>query len=351
MPEPAHQPTVPVVSPPAEAHYREVLEESDHLILFLGASANADDHEGPWREESEPRYPPDDRELAGLLAEQVNWDHGSVDLAEVAQRVRTLKGDRDVFTPIRPMLAVDSEPGPVHMFLADLPRRLARKGGEKRYPMIVTPKYDLALERAFRARREEFDVAVFMGPETPHPGRFAHVPYDDVYVTSGGAYGWDGKSPIPIPVGNKYSNFPIVNGPDGGELKRTVIVHLNGAVDDAEGGIPWLRNYVITEDHYIDYMSDRAAQEIVPGQILAQLQDSNYLFLGYTIADWRLRVFLKRIWKGEDLGSVRHWAIAPAPDELEQRLWSRLRVDLFRSPLNDYLRGFADFLDAGPPAA
>ena len=207
MQPPANPPTEPETRAAGKAHYRDVLEESDHLVLFLGTGANADDHEGPWREASGPRYPPDDRELAHVLAEQVNWEGGSPDLAEIAQRVRTLKGDRDVFVPIRPALAVDSVPGPVHTFLAELPCRLEEVTGEKRYPLIVTPKYDLALERAFRARGEEFDVAVFMGPETDHPGRFAHVPYDYVYVTSRDAEPWDGKSPIPIPLATSTPTF------------------------------------------------------------------------------------------------------------------------------------------------
>ena len=83
-------------------------------------------------------------------------------------------------------------------------------------------------------------------------------------------------------------------------LSRTVIVWINGAVD----GLLDLKcedNYVITEDHYINYLSE-FGRGVVPIQILMKLRKSNYLFLGYTIADWRLRVFLKRIWKGTGLG-------------------------------------------------
>ena len=37
-------------------------------------------------------------------------------------------------------------------------------------------------------------------------------------------------------------------------------------------------------------------------QILDKLQDSHCLFLGYTVRDWNLRVFLKRIWEGTPRG-------------------------------------------------
>ena len=56
---------------------------------------------------------------------------------------------------------------------------------------------------------------------------------------------------------------------------------------------------MITEDHYIDYFGGRPAEEVVPMQILAKLRQSSCLFLGYAMADWRLRVFLHWIWPGE----------------------------------------------------
>jgi hypothetical protein len=342
-----------VAPPPDESHYQEVVEESDRLVVFLGADVNADDREEPWHEGSECL--PDDQELAKYLADHVNWSQVPLDLAEVAQRVRTFRGDGRMFPWIRQVLAVDTQPGAVQMALAGLPERLEQAQGEKHYPMIVTPTYDLALERALRAKSQPFDVAVYVGRGAEFDGRavseepcFVHLPWDSEYLDPKDVADWDGHSPIPIAVGNQYNSFPIINGPNGGELKRTVIVRVNGAVDDAAAGFPWMKNYVITEDHYIDYLSDRAAEEVIPGQILAQLRDSCYLFLGYAIADWRLRVFLKRIWgKSETLGSAPHWAIERDPDELEKRLWTHFRVGLYQSRLTDYVKGLDDYLGSG----
>ena len=108
---------------------------------------------------------------------------------------------------------------------------------------------------------------------------------------------------------------------------------------------------MITEDHYIDYLSGRSAEEVVPGQILAKLKRGNYLFLGYTIADWRLRVFLQRIWKGPKLGRAKYWAIEHQPDVLERDLWQQTGVSLYQSGLAEYLRGLCDYLDAHPEEA
>ena len=190
--------------------------------------------------------------------------------------------------------------------------------------------YDAALEKALIAAGEDFDVALYMAPGTDQKGRFVHLPW--------------GKNPQVIDKPNEYRDFPIeaVNC----KLQRTVIVRINGAVADPSAGFPWEYNYVITEDHYIDYMGGRSAEEVVPGQILAKLTRSNYLFLGYAIADWRLRVFLQRIKKGDRLGRAKYWAVEHEPDALTRDLWRELGVDLFQSSLTDYLHGLYTFLNS-----
>jgi hypothetical protein len=179
-------------------------------------------------------------------------------------------------------------------------------------------------------------VAVYVAPGSQQEGRFVpegkfvHVP-------------WEGRAQS-INKPNIYTDFPIVAGDC--RLRHTVIVWINGAVD----GLLDLQcedNYVITEDHYINYMSG-SAEDVVPGQILMKLRKSNYLFLGYTIADWRLRVFLKRIWRGPGLGRAQYWAVEHEPDELEQDIWRQMSVRLYDSSLAGYLRGLHEFLDRHP---
>ena len=176
---------------------------------------------------------------------------------------------------------------------------------------------------------------VYMAPGTEQAGRFVHLPWDAL--------------PRPIDKPNEYAGLPIIAGDHS--LRRTVIVRISGTVEDRSAGFPWEDNYVITEDHYIDYLSGRAAEEVVPGQILAKLKRANYLFLGYTIADWRLRVFLQRIWKGPKLGRAKYAAIEYEPDVLERDLWEQAGVRLYQSSLTDYLRGLYDYLGNNPGEA
>jgi len=114
-----------------------------------------------------------------------------------------------------------------------------------------------------------------------------------------------------------------------------VIVKIHGAVDGNVADYRWRENYVITEDDYIDYLSERPIESLVPVQILDKLRDSHCLFLGYTVRDWNLRVFQKRIWEG--ILAARSWAVEPAPDILEKDLWAQSNVDLYAADLGDYV--------------
>jgi hypothetical protein len=121
------------------------------------------------------------------------------------------------------------------------------------------------------------------------------------------------REPELISVPNRYSGFPI---DDFGELERSVIVKIHGGVSGGTEAERWKEAFVVTEDHYIDYLSGAPIESLVPVQILAKLTESHCLFLGYGMRDWNLRVFLKRIWKGEPVGS-KSWAIERERDVLE----------------------------------
>lgn len=322
------RPSSKVDSLPDEDHYRMVVGTAGNLVVFLGSGANAADDDGPWLAGSGRL--PDDRELAKYLASELELENMPPHLAEVAEYASALRGEMELFQLVAHVLRAGSEPGPVHRYLAHLPAKL---GGRRQ--MIVTSTYDTALEKAFIEAAEDFDVVVYMAPGTEQAGKFVHVPWE--------------AFPRPIDKPNEYAGLPIIAGDH--TLRRTVIVRICGTVDDISAGFPWEDNYLITEDHYIDYLSGRAVEEVVPGQILAKLKRANYLFLGYTIGDWRLRVFLQRIWKGPKLGRAKYWAIEHEPDTLERELWKEERVSLYRSSLTDYLRGLYDYLDDHPGEA
>jgi hypothetical protein len=72
------------------------------------------------------------------------------------------------------------------------------------------------------------------------------------------------------------------------------------------------------------------------------MEDSHFLFLGYSLRDWNLRAILRRIWDDRPLAS-RSWAIQRRQpgsrlSEIEQKLWrDRGDVDLLYVELDEYV--------------
>ena len=177
--------------------------------------------------------------------------------------------------------------------------------------MVISTNYDTALERAFDAVHEPYDLVVFVatgGAQRPlrarsvvgsrRPRRQAdHVP-------------------------NEYVDLPI---DEDGVLERTVIVKLHGGAADLGPGWPQLRdNFVVTEDDYIGYLTQSPVESLIPLQILNKMRDSHFLFLGYRMRDWSLRVFLQRVW-GEHPLEARSWAVDPSARRSRARAVGPLR--------------------------
>ena len=188
------KPDEPEVLSVDDQHYQTLIDEADNLAIFLGARANMDDRSLP----SAAAALLDDTGLAEFLALKARMKSGERELAEVAQYARMFRGEPRVLSWVKQALSSNPEPGPVHMYLARLPKRLEELELQKRYQMIVTPKLDVALEKALRRVGQPFDVAIYIAPGTEHPhaGRFVHIP-------------WDKAEPQVILAPNEYRGFPI----------------------------------------------------------------------------------------------------------------------------------------------
>jgi hypothetical protein len=245
----------------------------------------------------------------------------SCGLAEAAQRVAVTLGERRLYTAMKDLVSELSEPVHVHRFLAEFPGIARQLGIQPRYQLIISANYDSALERAFEEANEPFDYAVYLSDS----GWFLHVPW-----------GEDASEPTATAIvePRKYVGFPI---DDDGRLTRTIIVKIHGGADGEEGGISWRNNYVVTEDHYIDYLPTDNIQDHLPIQLLDKLTGSRCLFLGYALSDWIFRVFVRRIWKGGPM-SENSWAITEDPDLFEKASWSMIgHVELLTDDLRDYV--------------
>ncbi len=291
------------------------------VVTVLGSGVNHVDRDEPWRHGAGSL--PDNVELARHLANHFSVGAQNDDLARVSEHVSLTEGRVDLCRTVRELLIkVDGRPSSVHRFLADLPRRLEAQDREA-YQLIVTTSYDTALERAFDEVDEPYDLAVFVATGE-HKGRFMHVPWWDR----------DNGGPTPITVPNEYVDLPI---DEEGALSRTVIVKLHGGAIDLGTNGPNLRdNFVITEDDYIGYLTQGPVASLIPLQILNKLRDSHFLFLGYRLRDWTLRVFLQRVW-GEQPLEARSWAVDPEPEAVERGLWEHFGVGVLDKPAAELL--------------
>jgi hypothetical protein len=186
---------------------------------------------------------------------------------------------------------------------------------------MVTTSYDHALERAFAEAGEEFDIVSYVATGRGR-GRFCHIRPDGTGTL--------------IDRPNTYAAELDLE-------RRTVILKLHGGVDAGETR-EW-ESFVVTEDDYIDYLAQADVANVVPVSLAARLRRSHFLFLGYTMADWNLRVVLNRLWGDQPL-SYRSWAVQPEAKPLEREFWRRRDVDVLEAPLETYTAGLARYLDA-----
>jgi hypothetical protein len=125
--------------------------------------------------------------------------------------------------------------------------------------------------------------------------------------------------------------------------ERPVIAKIHGAVSrDAEDR----DSFVVTENHYIAYLSHSDITKLIPINIAQRMRRSHFLFLGYSLKDWNLRVILHRLWGDEGL-TYNSWAIQPRPERIEEKAWYRRGVELLDAGLVDYAAQLERSLEAG----
>ena len=264
-------------------------------------------------------------ELARLLAERFGLpDDEGPELTRIAQYAALMKGSGPLYDELHDLLATRAAPTSIHRFLAALPRVLRERGAPQQ--LIVTTGYDLALEEAFLAAGEEFDVVSYLATWRDR-GKFCHL-------APGGAI-------RVIDVPNTYATELQLE-------RRPVILKLHGGVDPAPERA-W-ESFVITEDDYIDYLPRSDLAAAVPVGLAARLRRSHFLFLGYGMREWNLRLVLNRLWAGTPV-NYRSWAVVPTAPPLERAFWRSRDVDLLEAPLEEYVDALARTTGIGVEAA
>jgi hypothetical protein len=332
-----------------EPHYRAVVREltEGSVVPLLGAGVNLCDRPATLEWQQEAAYLPSGSELAAHLAkifdypseeehseedraesngyaaapdkppgEKADFDADAsrlalpLDLLRVSQYVASKNGAVPLYRELRKLFNSDSPWTRVHDFFAAFPSRMRALGTEG-YQLIVTTNYDDGLERAFDKVGEPYDVVWYIADPEDERGKFWHRPA--------------GAPPQKIKNPKLYDSLALD--------ERTLILKIHGAIDREE---PDRDSFVITEDHYIDYLTKTDIEKLLPPGIIVKLRKSCFLFLGYSMADWNLRVILHRIW-GEQPLSYKSWAVRRDVDAVEQALWDARNVDVLQLPLEEYM--------------
>jgi len=178
--------------------------------------------------------------------------------------------------------------------------------------LIVTTNYDDLVERAFIEQGRRFDVVI-------------HTTDPDI----GDRILWfehGSESPVEISPNKLDIDLQSV----------TVIYKMHGGIDRQ---VPKRDQYVITEDDYVDFLVRMTKNRATPAIFAEPFQSSHFLFLGYSLKDWNLRVILNRIQSEMRRPTdITSWAIQYKPSLMERRFWQNRHIEIYDMDLSDFIR-------------
>jgi DNA-binding SARP family transcriptional activator len=244
---------------------------------------------------------PDPAEIVRRLTRSFEVPAGSAaELSRVSQYVAAMQGAGPLHDELHAIYGKGDGSVEVPRLLARLPALLRERGAP--YQLVVTTAYDGGVERVFAEAGEELDVVTYVAGG-PLKGRFVHRP--------------PGADPRVVDLPNAYADLSLE--------RRTVLLRLRGAVDPAPERT-W-ESFVITEDDHIEYPGVGELEGAIPVTLSAALRRSHFLFLGYDLADWNLRLVVSRL-RGGRAGPYASWAVRSGPTPLELAFWRHLDVQV-----------------------
>lgn len=312
-------------------HFDDLLQYllRGRLVFFLGAGANSCNRDlaTPWTQ-GEQDYLPTGAELAEYLAQRFSVHAG--DLATVAQHAAVRTSPMLLNLVLREVFDANYPITPLHRLLAGLPSILRSRGfpiTSSRYHrrlLFVSTNYDDLLERALTEAGERYHLLIYEA-EGPHRGKFFHRAPDGVLTR--------------IDKPNEYQGLTGDDDP--------AVMKFHGSLDRQDDSRD---SFVITEDHYIEYLTHTDAADFIPAPLPVLFDSCSLLFLGHGLRDWNLRVLLYRIWQTARI-PTQSWAIQRNIEDIDRELWrARGRIELIDVPIGDYISALEDRLRAIPHA-
>jgi hypothetical protein len=203
-----------------------------------------------------------------------------------------------------------------------LSRRRSRVSGVSVPLVIVVTNYDILVEQAFRAAGKPYDLVIY--------------PADRKDIANAILW-WPHGAPEPIAKAPNELDIDLA--------KTTVIYKMHGSLvpQGVEG--EW-DSFVITEEDYVEFLSRMTISSAIPSLFFPYFRERSFLFLGYSLRDWNLRVVLKNLSKylakrptsvDDEEDQLPSWAIQRNPSELERKLWAKRGVNIFDVALDEFV--------------
>jgi hypothetical protein len=281
-----------------EPPYKFILDRlrKGKVIPFLGAGASLVGRAGNagWST-PELNFLPSARELSTYLVDKIGYPSSDLELTRVAQYFDVVGGSAGLGDELHYIFAKDYGCGSLHDFLTRFP-----------CPLIVTTNYDDLMEAAFRKRGLPFHRVIYRTGNTTF-------------------FVWEHDANAPKEVHPNEMGLKL--GP------TPVIYKMHGAADISDKNRD---SYVITEDNYVEFLARIAQESAIPAVIAECFRESHFLFLGYGLRDWNLRVILHEIWRKwrRRYGS---WAIQHTPAPLEYQFWLKRDLTIYDMSIDDFL--------------
>jgi hypothetical protein len=320
--------------PPYESIADELLNGT--VVPFFGSAASAI-YRPPDATEWQPGYKflPNGAELAAILARASSYSAANAayeaalsDLADAAAQKAPGVSVQDLKAALRPALRkhVGGPPGlaliaswfaHVQSTRPALERKLReafeimcepgilhnKLAAIENIQLYVTTNYDDLLERSLDLR---------------HP----HVLVDR--LEKGLAISTSNGTLEPIARTGLDLDQRLTNS-DTGEPSAPIVFKMHGSIDRKNRKND---SYLITEEDYVDYLG-RDQGNYIPPYINRLMQGKNFLFLGYSLEDWNVRVILRKLLTPVKPGDVRCWAIVRGRSDTEQRVWQSNSLNIY----------------------
>ncbi|OLE55110.1 MAG: hypothetical protein AUG51_05630 [Acidobacteria bacterium 13_1_20CM_3_53_8] len=241
---------------------KELLREGK-VVVFLGAGVNSRrPPEAEWKP-NESNFLPRGSELSKYLARQCSFPsdekHDLEDLAKVSSYYSITVSRSDLRQRLRKIFKRNFELCDIHTYLASINTPL----------LIVTTNYDDLTETAFKLVGRPYDLVVYP---------------TDSEDAKGSVLWWKHGEREPKAVTPNTLHI---------DLKTTTVIYkMHGTLCRPKR--KW-DSYVITEEDYVDFLSRMTGHTAVPAIFMPYFRTRHFLFLGYGLNDWNLRVVLRNL--------------------------------------------------------